>query len=97
MKLNSILKQNLVEFKDDKGNKNFETKLNDYINKEKIPEIETLQDEQINNSYKSLVNETIENVLKTSVNYPNLYQKWTKILTKLLYLSISFRIYIIKI
>ena len=84
MKLNSILKQNLVEFKDDKGNKNFETKLNDYINKEKIPEIETLQDEQINNSYKSLVNETIENVLKTSVNYPNLYQKWTKILTKLL-------------
>ncbi len=44
MKLNSILKQNLVEFKDDKGNKNFETNLNDYSNKEKIPEIETLQE-----------------------------------------------------
>ena len=84
VELNSILNQNLVEFKDDKGNKNFETKLYDYINKEKSPEKKTLQDEQINKSYKSLVNETIENILKTSEKYPNLYQKWTKILTKLL-------------
>ena len=80
----SIFNQNLIEYKDEKGNKIFETKLHDYINKEKKPEKETLEDEKINNSYLSLVNETIENVLKSSVNYPNLYQKWTKILTKLL-------------
>ena len=87
-KLNSIFKENLIEYKDEKGNKSFETKLYDYINRKNddkiFKKILNEKDIQLNKSYHKIVNETIEKVLKTSEKYPNLSQNWTEILTKLL-------------
>ena len=96
-RLVKILGESLVEYRDPKDNsKSFVTKLFDYVkndknNKEKIKKFiglqendkNTMYDKKINEIYLMFAKETIGKILKSSEKYPNLYEEWGELITKL--------------
>lgn len=96
-KLIKILGESLIEYRDPQNNnKIFETKLYDYVKNDKIntekikkfigiPENDQnlIYNRKLNAIYLKFAKDTIEKGLKSSDKYPNLFNDWGELITKL--------------